>query len=267
MTTSATCTRARRRRAVDRPGRRRWWRLAVRRPLLLWLRRAGGLQPNRRIPSRNTKKGGVPQGELQIVGEAPGPSVIRHHHHLPGRSGDIPVPYGSRIRLWRAVRKIAYLNKMLEITLLDEPRIPNTFSLRAAWPLAAPQPGPGSTAAPLSDLHLQDSQRRLDLKQPCSVTDGFSESVSAFANCVNTPDGGTHLTELRTALTRVLNSWPRRRLPQGRRSQPFRRNPTLTRSLSVRLNNWRRQDKAKLGNPEMKMTSESTINEGLGRSL
>ncbi len=39
--------------------------------------------------------------------------------------------------------------------------------------------------------------------------DGYAESVLSFANCVNTVDGGTHLTGFRSALTRVLNDYAR----------------------------------------------------------
>ncbi len=41
-------------------------------------------------------------------------------------------------------------------------------------------------------------------------TDAFSESVYSFANTINTIDGGTHLTGLRAALTRVINDYARR---------------------------------------------------------
>jgi DNA gyrase subunit B len=37
--------------------------------------------------------------------------------------------------------------------------------------------------------------------------DGYNESVFSFANTINTPDGGTHLTGLRAALTRTINEW------------------------------------------------------------
>ena len=40
--------------------------------------------------------------------------------------------------------------------------------------------------------------------------DGYNESVFAFANTINTPDGGTHLTGLRSALTRTVNDWAKR---------------------------------------------------------
>ena len=41
-------------------------------------------------------------------------------------------------------------------------------------------------------------------------TTGYSESVYSFANNVNTVDGGTHLTGLRSAVTRTLNDYARR---------------------------------------------------------
>jgi DNA gyrase subunit B len=41
-------------------------------------------------------------------------------------------------------------------------------------------------------------------------TDAFTESVYSFANTINTIDGGTHMTGLRTALTRVINDYARK---------------------------------------------------------
>ncbi len=41
-------------------------------------------------------------------------------------------------------------------------------------------------------------------------TDSYNESVYSFANTINTIDGGTHLTGLRTAITRVINDYARR---------------------------------------------------------
>ena len=39
--------------------------------------------------------------------------------------------------------------------------------------------------------------------------DTFSETVYSFANCINTQEGGTHLTGFRSALTRVINDYTR----------------------------------------------------------
>ena len=54
--------------------------------------------------------------------------------------------------------------------------------------------------------------------------DSFTETVLAFANNINTVDGGTHVTGFRAALTRSLNDWARRQGdPQGLDAQPLRR--------------------------------------------
>lgn len=97
---------------------------------------------------------------------------------------------------------------------------------------------------------------------------GYSESVYAFANCINTPDGGTHLTGFRAALTRALNDYARK--------QSFLRDDTanlagedvregLAAVISVKLLDpeFEGQTKAKLGNPEVKGMVETSVAEGL----
>lgn len=49
----------------------------------------------------------------------------------------------------------------------------------------------------------------IDVEIAIQYTDGVATSEYAFANTINTPDGGTHLTGLRTALTRVINKYAR----------------------------------------------------------
>ncbi len=54
-------------------------------------------------------------------------------------------------------------------------------------------------------------------------TDAYSELVYSFANTINTIDGGTHMTGLRTAITRVINDYARRNsLIKRKRSKLFR---------------------------------------------
>ena len=51
--------------------------------------------------------------------------------------------------------------------------------------------------------------------------DGYNESVLAFANCILTEEGGTHLTGFRSALTRVINDYaPQAQPSEGRPVQP-----------------------------------------------
>lgn len=59
-------------------------------------------------------------------------------------------------------------------------------------------------------VYVHKEQDNIDVEMSLQYTDGVAVSEYAFANTIHTPDGGTHLTGLRTALTRVLNSYARK---------------------------------------------------------
>ena len=98
--------------------------------------------------------------------------------------------------------------------------------------------------------------------------DSYSEFVYAFANGINTEDGGTHVTGFRSALTRVLNDF-------GRKSKLIKENePNLagedtregiTAVISVKLKDpqFEGQTKNKLGNPEARTQVETVLGEAL----
>ena len=102
--------------------------------------------------------------------------------------------------------------------------------------------------------------------------DSFSETVYSFANCINTQEGGTHLTGFRAALTRVINDYTRK---QGfiKDDQPNLTGEDVREGLaaviSVKLTNpqFEGQTKTKLGNAEVRSVVESVVAEGLGRYL
>ncbi|MGH8244922.1 MAG: toprim domain-containing protein, partial [Gammaproteobacteria bacterium] len=59
-------------------------------------------------------------------------------------------------------------------------------------------------------IHVQKEIDGVDVEVALQYTDGMAISEYAFANTIHTPDGGTHLTGLRTALTRVMNNYARK---------------------------------------------------------
>ncbi len=98
--------------------------------------------------------------------------------------------------------------------------------------------------------------------------DSFTELVQSFANCINTVDGGTHITGFRAALTRVLNDY-------GRKQKLIKDNEAnlagedtregLTAIVSVKLTDpqFEGQTKSKLGNAEVRNQVESVVAEAL----
>ncbi len=55
------------------------------------------------------------------------------------------------------------------------------------------------------DIHGKPIEVEVDVAM--QYTDGYNESVDSFVNTVSTPDGGTHMTGFRTALTKTLNDY------------------------------------------------------------
>jgi len=101
---------------------------------------------------------------------------------------------------------------------------------------------------------------------------GYNESVYAFANNINTVDGGTHLTGFRSALTRTLNDYARKNNLLKENEANFTGEDVregLTAIVSVKLTDpqFESQTKARLGNAEIKGQVESVMSEALGAFL
>ncbi len=98
--------------------------------------------------------------------------------------------------------------------------------------------------------------------------DSFNEFVYSFANCVNTADGGSHITGFRSALTRVLNDYGRHQNIIKESEPNLAGEETregLTAVISVKLTDpqFEGQTKGKLGNPEVRTQVESVVAEAL----
>ena len=107
-----------------------------------------------------------------------------------------------------------------------------------------------------------------DVEVALQYNDGHTETLMSFANCINTIEGGTHLTGFRAALTRSLNDHGRRAglIPEGQPNlsgEDVREG--LTAIVSVKLGDpqFEGQTKTKLGNTEVRGAVETALNEGL----
>ena len=116
------------------------------------------------------------------------------------------------------------------------------------------------------DLEVESTQ----VEAAIQYTDSFTESVFAFANTINTPDGGSHITGLRTAVTRLINDYARK---QGflKESEPnftgddTRQGMTAIVSVKVLEPQFEGQNKLKLLNNEVRYHVETAVVEAMGK--
>ncbi|MBX4199403.1 DNA topoisomerase (ATP-hydrolyzing) subunit B [Candidatus Saccharibacteria bacterium] len=102
--------------------------------------------------------------------------------------------------------------------------------------------------------------------------DSFVETVMAFANNVFNPDGGTHLTGFRTALTRVINDYARKsgllkEKEDNLTGEDVREGLTAVILVKIPDPQFEGQTKNKLGNPEVRGYVEQVMNEWLAYYL
>ncbi|HSW79150.1 MAG TPA: DNA topoisomerase (ATP-hydrolyzing) subunit B [Candidatus Saccharimonadales bacterium] len=118
------------------------------------------------------------------------------------------------------------------------------------------------------DKEVQGTQ----IEIACQYTDSFSETIKTFANNVLNPDGGTHLTGFRSALTRVINDYARKASLLKEKEENLTGEDCregLTAVILVKLADpqFEGQTKNKLGNPEIRGYVEQVLAEYLGYYL
>ena len=168
------------------------------------------------------------------------------------------------------LRESAYLNKGLWLTLIDD-----RADREATFYF---QGGIVSFVRHLNRKRKVTHERPVYLERVDGTTsvevafqyqgDSWSETLLAFANNINTVDGGTHVTGFRTALTSSLNDW-------GRKNGAIKDNDPnltgedvregLTAVISVKLVDpqFEGQTKAKLGTAEVKGIVQTAVNAGV----
>jgi DNA gyrase subunit B len=118
------------------------------------------------------------------------------------------------------------------------------------------------------DKQVDDVQIEIALQ----YTDAYTETVKAFANNVFNPDGGTHLTGFRSALTRVINDYARKNGLLKEKEENLSGEDTregLTSVILVKMPDpqFEGQTKNKLGNPETRGQVEQVLAEYLSYYL
>ena len=121
-------------------------------------------------------------------------------------------------------------------------------------------------------IYLSREVNGTEVEVALQFNEGFAETALSFANCINTQDGGSHLTGFRSGLTRVINDEARKfKLLKEEDANLIGEDARegLVSIVSVKLAEpqFEGQTKGKLGNPEVKNHVESVVVEGLSQYL
>ena len=171
------------------------------------------------------------------------------------------------------LRESAYLTKGVWITLIDE-RIDRerSFYFEGGLVSFVRHLNRNKEALHSRPIYCEKRDGATMVEVALQYNDTYTENVLAFANNINTVDGGTHVTGFRAALTSSLNDWARRsgvlKGADGNLSGDDVREG-LTAVISVKLTEpqFEGQTKAKLGNAEVKGQVQTAVAEAIGQYL
>jgi DNA gyrase subunit B len=213
---------------------------------------------------------GIPQGDIEVTGttEETGTCVtfLADTEIFP----DIDYDFDT---LCQRARELAYLNKGVQITLHDERSDQEkTFFFEGGIASFVRRLNKNRAPVHRDPVYFSTMINSTVIELALQYNDSFTELTLSFANCVNTRDGGSHVTGFRSALTRALNDYAR----SNKLLKDTEPNLTgddvregLVAIISVKLPQpqFEGQTKAKLGNPEVKSQVESAVANGLSLYL
>ena len=153
---------------------------------------------------------GVPKGPLQATGKA-GRKTGTKITFKP----DPTIMEATKFNfdtLAQRLRELAFLNKGLKITLIDEreePEKEQPFLYTGGIAEFIKHLNRGKSVLHDNPIYMEGEKPgpsgTVGIEIALQYNDGYSETIFSFANNINTVDGGTHLSGFRSALTRTIN--------------------------------------------------------------
>jgi len=213
---------------------------------------------------------GVPQAAIAVIGDTQDTGTAISY--LADEEIFESIDYDFDMACQR-LRELAYLNKGVEIAIKDERNNQEkafyfdggiaSFIRRLNRNRDVIHPDP---------IYISTMVDSTIIEAALQYNESFTESLLTFANCVNTRDGGSHLTGFRSALTRVLNDYARsskflKDTDPNLTGEDVREGAVVIISVKLPQPQFEGQTKARLGNPEVKTHVESAVASGLSLYL
>ena len=216
-------------------------------------------------------KRGVPQGRLEVVGEA---STTGTKVTFMPDDQIFETCEWEYDRLKTRLREVAYLNKGITINLRDERegRERNeTFCYQGGLAEFVENYNKAKTTIFPQPLYIDRSVKEGQIEIAIQFNDSYAEVVHAYANNINTEEGGAHLEGFKSALTKVINEYGHKMnlLKESEKLSGEDCREGLVAIISVKLENpqFEGQTKTKLGNSEMRTAVARVVAEELATFL
>lgn len=184
------------------------------------------------------------------------------------------MPVCNREVLATRLREMAFLNKGLKVIFTDDrlqktdPHYQETYFYEGGIKSYVQFLNSTKTCLHKEVIYFEDTKDDVIVEIALQYTDTYSDSIFAFANNINNPDGGTHLTGLRNALTRVINDYARssellKENDENLVGEDAREGLTAIISVKVKDPQFESQTKVKLLNNEVQTAVMAVLGEGL----
>lgn len=184
------------------------------------------------------------------------------------------MPICNREVIAARLREMAFLNKGLKIVFCDERLQKNDAHFEEVYFYEG---GIKSYVEFLNSnksclhkevIYFENTKEDVIVEIAMQYTDTYSDSIFVFANNISNPDGGTHLTGFRNALTRVVNDYAKgaellKENEENLVGEDVREGLTAIISVKVRDPQFESQTKVKLLNNEVHTAVMAVLGEGL----
>ncbi len=171
--------------------------------------------------------------------------------------------------LSQRLRELSFLNAGLKITILDE-RSEKSHEFQYKGGIVSFVQHLNRSKTPLHNkpIFVVGEKDSVQVEVALQYNDSYQETVFAFANNINTHDGGTHLIGFRSALTRAVNQYAQRGnllkgVKENLSGDDLREGLTAVVSVKVPEPQFEGQTKHRLGNSEVKGIVDSLVYEKL----
>ncbi|MBR6217109.1 MAG: DNA topoisomerase (ATP-hydrolyzing) subunit B [Eubacterium sp.] len=167
------------------------------------------------------------------------------------------------------LRETAFLTRNLKIVLTDlrpEEPVSNTFHYEGGIKEFVEYLNKGKTALYDKVVYCEGIKNNINVEVALQHNDGYNESVYSFVNNIITPEGGTHMTGFRSALTKVFNDYARnnnflKEKDDNLSGEDLREGLTAIISVKIEEPQFEGQTKQKLGNADARTAVEGVMSE------